>query len=130
MSFQRSSPRLPLFLAALATSVAACAAPGLQEIVPAPAARGGPAAPVPARATQPDGYEFEVFLRGDERWNWHETGDGYSVVLGPDGAWYYARCEEGRLVASGDRVSSAPPPPGLPRHLRPGCGAASEPAGR
>lgn len=56
-----------------------------------PAARAVPASPAGWEITQPDGTRFELHLRGDEFFSWHETADGYAVVKDAgDGFWKYA----------------------------------------
>ncbi|MFQ5900528.1 MAG: hypothetical protein ACE5IH_03115 [Thermodesulfobacteriota bacterium] len=85
-----------------------------------------PADSMPARAVQPDGFEFKVFLKGDERRSWHETEDGYSVVFVQDNrTWYYAECSSEERLAPSRFEIGAELPEGWPKHLRPdlsGCG--------
>jgi M6 family metalloprotease-like protein len=50
-----------------------------------------PAYPGIHEAVQPDGTLFEMRLRGDEFFKWHETDDGYTILQDQsDGYWKYA----------------------------------------
>ncbi len=67
-----------------------------------------PAYPHPVEYTQPDGSVITIQLKGDERINWAETKDGYTILASRDGFYEYAMAdEEGDLVLSGVRVSPA-----------------------
>lgn len=60
-----------------------------------------PAYPKPITVTQPDGMMVTVCLRGDERLNWAQTTDGYTLLRNEDGYWTFARQDRhGNLVAS------------------------------
>ena len=60
-----------------------------------------PAYPKPITVTQPDGRMVTVCLRGDERLNWAQTTDGYTLLRNEDGYWTFARQDRhGNLVAS------------------------------
>jgi len=51
-----------------------------------------PAFPEPTEAVQPDGTRFQLHLRGDEYFSWHETSEGYVIVTDrDDNFWKYAR---------------------------------------
>ena len=50
-----------------------------------------PAYPKPITVTQPDGMMVTVCLRGDERLNWAQTTDGYTLLRNEDGYWTFAR---------------------------------------
>ncbi len=91
-------------------------------------------APQPAEATpacldgtdvmQPDGNIFRLHLRGDEYFSWHETEDGYAVLMSPaDGYWEYARPDPARaafLAIPGARVGLVDPLAlGLEKHALP-----------
>lgn len=67
-----------------------------------------PAYPHPVEYTQPDGSVITIQLKGDERINWAETKDGYTILASRDGFYEYAMLDEqGDLVLSGIRVSPA-----------------------
>lgn len=59
-----------------------------------------PAYPKPITVTQPDGSRVVVVLRGDERVNWAETTDGYTLLRDAKGFWSFAQQQDGQLVAS------------------------------
>ncbi len=60
-----------------------------------------PAYPKPITVAQPDGRMVTVCLRGDERLNWAQTTDGYTLLRNEDGYWTFARQDRhGNLVAS------------------------------
>jgi len=71
-----------------------------------PPASAVPAYPHPVEYTQPDGRVITIQLKGDERINWAETPDGYTILANRDGFYEYAGLDEaGDLVLSGRRVS-------------------------
>ena len=88
-----------------------------------------PAAPDIFYLFQPDGSKISVYARGDERFNWMETTEGYSIEKATDGYWYYV--SDGSVLSgpapenkrNGFVLSSVrahlPPPETLPKHLRP-----------
>ena len=61
------------------------------------------------QVTQPDGTVIECYVSGDEFFNWIHDEDGYSIVKGSDGYYYYATKKEGIIVPSGYRVKSVNP---------------------
>ncbi|MFC1555804.1 M6 family metalloprotease domain-containing protein [candidate division KSB1 bacterium] len=67
---------------------------------------------------QPDGSIIKARLRGDEFYNWVETGDGYTIGKNPlTGIWeYMAPADEGRLRFSA-RVARRDDPGYLEKHL-------------
>lgn len=88
-----------------------------------------PAAPGIFYLYQPDGSKISVSARGDERFNWMETTEGYSIEKATDGYWYYV---SDRSVLSGHTPENKrngfvltnvqahlPPPETLPKHIRP-----------
>ena len=84
-----------------------------------------PAHPDPVSFTQPDGSRFLVHLRGDERYHWHETAEGYTILQNPaTGVWCYAQRDKyGRLVSSDVAVAPGQAAPaGLAPHLKPNAG--------
>ncbi|MCL2413109.1 MAG: M6 family metalloprotease domain-containing protein [Bacteroidales bacterium] len=68
-----------------------------------------PAYPNPINYTLPDGSQLTIQLRGDERINWAETLDGFTLLRNSDGFFEYATLNEiGDLVPSGIRVNDMP----------------------
>lgn len=56
-----------------------------------PSAWGVQASPFPIETSQPDGTKIEFLRKGDEKCNWVETLDGYSLVKNEKtGYWEYA----------------------------------------
>lgn len=49
-----------------------------------------PVAPDPVTITQPDGFTFKAFPKGNSLADWLETEEGYSITKNADGAWAYA----------------------------------------
>jgi len=94
-----------------------------------PSVHGAPAAPGVFNLSQPGGITFSARGRGDERFNWMETADGYSIEKGVDGYWYYVSdgqspsdqgAENSRNGFSlTDLKAHLAPPDSLPRHIRP-----------
>ena len=83
-----------------------------------------PADPNPREVTQPDGTTFQLRLRGDEYFSWHETVEGYTVAKdSADGFWKYAQPATDRvafIVIPDARVGSCDPASlGLGKHARP-----------
>ncbi|GMR19971.1 MAG: hypothetical protein BMS9Abin36_0566 [Gammaproteobacteria bacterium] len=73
----------------------------------------------PVLLQQPDGYSFTVIGHGDERRIWYETPDGYSVKYSAENqSWFYARCDQTRLLAS-EYLVGHKLPADWPKHLRP-----------
>jgi hypothetical protein len=63
------------------------------------------------RLGQADGTEIDLVVFGNEDYARYETPEGYSVVYDEaQGAFFYARLVDGRLVSMGTRASEAPPP--------------------
>jgi len=60
-----------------------------------------PAYPEPVTTTQPDGSEITVRIKGDERINWYETLDGYTLLFDKNGFFVYAYLDgDGNLQPS------------------------------
>lgn len=88
-----------------------------------------PAAPGIFYLAQPDGSKISVYARGDERFNWMETTDGYTIEKATDGSWYYVSDVNGAVgpVAENSRngfiltnvQAHLPPPQSLTMHIRP-----------
>ena len=72
-----------------------------------------PAAPESCEIAQPDGSRFQLRLRGDEFFSWHETTNGYAVLKDTtDGFWKFARPATNRaafVVIHDARVGSTDP---------------------
>ena len=59
------------------------------------------AAPDPVTFRQGDGSLVTLWLKGDERLRWAESTDGFTLLPGPDGSYYYAISDrDGNLVPS------------------------------
>lgn len=57
--------------------------------------------------TQPDGTVIQIYLKGDERINWGETPDGYTILVTREGEYQYAvQKPDGDLGFSGVAVSN------------------------
>ncbi|MGM9764334.1 MAG: M6 family metalloprotease domain-containing protein [Candidatus Cryptobacteroides sp.] len=70
----------------------------------APARRG------PVVMTQPDGSTFTAQLRGDEFMKIKTTIDGYAIIQGEDGWWYYGIYDaQARLGSTGVKVGGKAP---------------------
>jgi M6 family metalloprotease-like protein len=69
---------------------------------------------------QPDGSTTpELFLKGDEHYNWMTDKRGYSVVQDAQGWWVYAKKVDGNLASAGVRVGFGNPKKlGLTTHLK------------
>ena len=59
-----------------------------------------PAAPFLTTYTQADGSTLEIYVRGDERLNWSETSDGYTLLNKNKSKYYAIKDQDGDLVAS------------------------------
>ena len=63
--------------------------------------------PSPIEFKLPDGTSLTIKLMGDEKVNWAETPDGYSILLNEKGFYEYTILDtDGNMVRSGVRVSS------------------------
>ena len=60
-----------------------------------------PAYPKPITVTQPDGRTVTICMKGDERINWAETTDGYTLLQNGKGYWVFATTnKKGNLIPS------------------------------
>ena len=78
--------------------------------------------PFPFTVHQPDGTPISVRMIGDERFVFHETEDGYTIMRRHGGWWFYADpVSDGAdaLAPSRLRAGVDPVPAGWPRHVRP-----------
>lgn len=77
-----------------------------------------PAEPGLKTVKMPDGKKIKVRLFGDERINWFESEDGYTLIKNRNKSFEYAvRDKSGRLIPSGIRPGEAAPP--AKKHLTP-----------
>lgn len=59
---------------------------------------------------QPDGTSFQAMIHGDEFYKVKTTTDGYAIMQGEDGWWYYAQFNAlGERASSGYRVGAVTP---------------------
>lgn len=64
---------------------------------------------LPTVVTNPDGTKIECFSSGDEFFNYLHDKDGFTIIQGEDGYYYYATKEHDELVPSEYRVNSVDP---------------------
>jgi len=79
-----------------------------------------PAVPWPVEKIQPDGSKITVHIRGDERVNWMESLDGYTLMYNDQKYIVYAELDaDQNMIPSKNKfnaISEAPsgiPPPGF-----------------
>ena len=60
-----------------------------------------PAKPTPVIKKLPDGSQISICLRGDERFHFYTSQDGYPIIEKQDGYFYYAVSDESSKVAPG-----------------------------
>lgn len=58
---------------------------------------------------QPDGSSVNLYVSGDEFYNWLHDAEGYTVVQADDGYYYYAQKINGQLLASPYRADRTNP---------------------
>jgi M6 family metalloprotease-like protein len=64
----------------------------------------------PVTVTQPDGTELNLFVSGDEFYNWLHDAQGYTIIQDPDTGYYvYADLVNGELVPTQYVVGKAEP---------------------
>ena len=69
-----------------------------------------PARPSIHTIHQPDGTSFQAMIHGDEFYKVKTTTDGYAIMQGEDGWWYYAQFNAlGERASSGYRVGAVTP---------------------
>ena len=78
----------------------------------------GPVFPGTVELTQPDGATFQAELWGDEFFSGGTTLDGYTVMQGTDGGWYYAEPGLKGSIVPGSVRADSDSPQGLQRGLR------------
>ncbi len=64
---------------------------------------------IPTVVTNPDGTKIECFSSGDEFFSYLHDEDGFTIIQGEDGFYYYAEKADNKLVASAYRVNSVNP---------------------
>lgn len=64
---------------------------------------------LPYTAIQPDGTVIECFVSGDEFHNWMHDENGYTIISGTDGFYYYATLVNDLPQASEHRVNTIDP---------------------
>ncbi|HHZ69432.1 MAG TPA: M6 family metalloprotease domain-containing protein [Methylococcaceae bacterium] len=67
------------------------------------------ASPHPINATQPDGTQIVLRVKGDERFHWQEDANGYTVLRDQGRYVYATRGSSGHLVPSDLEVGKASP---------------------
>jgi len=65
-----------------------------------------PAIPHPVTFTQPNGDTLTVRIKGDERINWHESMDGYTLLFNQSGYLTYAQLDEDGNLQPSDFVAT------------------------
>lgn len=64
---------------------------------------------LPATVNSADGTEISCFVSGDEYFNWLHDADGFTIIAGEDGNYYYAELSGEMLVAGAYRVGLVDP---------------------
>lgn len=64
---------------------------------------------LPQRVVQPDGSELELLASGDEFFSYLHDANGYTIIQGEDGYYYYAIRNNEKVVASAYRVDQFDP---------------------
>lgn len=64
---------------------------------------------LPYSVTQPDGTVIECYASGDEFFNWLHDEDGYTIIAGADGFYYYGKELNGFVVPTAYKVNSVDP---------------------
>ena len=65
-----------------------------------------PAIPDPVVMTQPDGKTLTVIIKGDERINWYESLDGYTLLYNKAGYLSYAQLDEAGSLQPSDYIAT------------------------
>jgi M6 family metalloprotease-like protein/uncharacterized repeat protein (TIGR02543 family) len=71
-----------------------------------PALFAVPANPYPVTFTQPNGDTLTVMMKGDERIHWHESMDGYTLLLNQTGYLTYAQLDEDGNLQSSEFIAT------------------------
>lgn len=64
---------------------------------------------LPQRVVQPDGSTLELLASGDEFFSYLHDANGYTIIQGEDGYYYYATRDNEKVVASAYRVDHFDP---------------------
>jgi len=64
---------------------------------------------IPQTLTQPDGSTIKCFASGDEYFNWLHDANGYTIIQGSDGYYYFATKNIEKITASKYRVDKISP---------------------
>lgn len=64
---------------------------------------------LPVTIQQPDGTRIQCFASGDEFFNWLHDADGYTIIQGQDGWYYYGKTIKGVVAPSQFKVGSSQP---------------------
>lgn len=64
---------------------------------------------IPRKLKQPDGSIFHCLASGDEFFNFLHDEQGYTIVRGDDGFFYYAISRQGMIIASAYRADTSDP---------------------
>ncbi|MBW6499016.1 MAG: M6 family metalloprotease domain-containing protein [Bacteroidales bacterium] len=64
---------------------------------------------LPQKVVQPDGSVLELLASGDEFFNYLHDANGYTIIQGADGYYYYAIRESEKVIPSPFRVDSHDP---------------------
>ena len=64
---------------------------------------------LPTEIRQPDGEVIECYASGDEFFNWLHDKEGFTIIVGDDGYYYYGVREGEVVIASEYRVGSIDP---------------------
>ncbi|MCL2434918.1 MAG: M6 family metalloprotease domain-containing protein [Lentimicrobiaceae bacterium] len=65
-----------------------------------------PAIPHPVTFTQPNGDTLTVKIKGDERMNWHESMDGYTLLFNQAGYLSYAQLDMNGNLQPSDMIAT------------------------
>jgi len=75
-------------------------------LVPASILHAVPAIPDPVVMTQPGGDALTVMIKGDERVNWYESMDGYTLLFNKSGYLSYAQLNENGNLQPSDFIAT------------------------
>ncbi|MEG1762198.1 MAG: T9SS type A sorting domain-containing protein [Bacteroidales bacterium] len=64
---------------------------------------------IPKQITQPDGTKIACFVSGDEYYSYLHDANGYTIVLGDDGYYYYGKAKNGIVEPSSYKVGVVNP---------------------
>lgn len=64
---------------------------------------------LPTKVTDADGIEHELLSSGDEYFSYLHDSNGFTIIQGQDGYFYYAMKHEGELIPSAHRIQTVNP---------------------